>query len=430
VPIVFPAASSRHVLAAGFAELAGPVPAVTENQSRRVLRHHSLCRGASPQRDKSKSKPRPSTTVRELGERWTSGELHADYPDQIRLKRTVTDDVLRLERYVYPVIGPKAVAAVTLDDAEAVMRALPAALSPLTRRNIGQALVRLLNMAVYPLRLIERSPIPKGFLPKARQHKALAYLYPDEDRRLMACPDVPLCFRLLWGFLIREGMRAGEALALTWTDIDLDRGAVRLDRNKTDDPRAWALSPGVAQALKRYFDNHRPTDAESDLVFTNELGRPLIGCKLAGLLRDHLTLIGLRWERPELFKTTAERQHIRVHDLRGSFVTIGLANGRSEAWIADRKGHRSSQMIARYKRTARTFAELGLGDLTPLNQAIPELADPASESAVAQAVDHDVGHPWPTPASPAIESNRNSGSQLPDLNRRPAVYETAALPLS
>lgn len=56
-------------------------------------------------------------------------------------------------------------------------------------------------------------------------------------------------------------MRAGEALALTWTDIDLDRGAVRLDKNKTDAPRAWALSPGVAQALKRYLESHRPTGA-------------------------------------------------------------------------------------------------------------------------------------------------------------------------
>jgi len=38
-------------------------------------------------------------------------------------------------------------------------------------------------------------------------------------------------------------MRRGR---VKWTDLDLERGAVRLDKNKTDDPRAWALAPDVA----------------------------------------------------------------------------------------------------------------------------------------------------------------------------------------
>jgi hypothetical protein len=41
---------------------------------------------------------------------------------------------------------------------------------------------------------------------------------------------------------------------------------------------------------------------------------------------------------------------------------------------ADRTGHRSSVMIQRYRRAARTFAELGLGELASLAQALPELA--------------------------------------------------------
>jgi integrase len=84
----------------------------------------------------------------------------------------------------------------------------------------------------------------------------------------------------------------------------------------------------------------------------------------------------LKKERPELFQTTAERQRIRVHDLRGSFVTVLLANSRSESWIADRTGHRSSAMINRYKRISRTFEELDLGALAPLCDAVPELRGP------------------------------------------------------
>ena len=41
--------------------------------------------------------------------------------------------------------------------------------------------------------------------------------------------------------------------------------------------------------------------------------------------------------------------------------------------VQDRTGHTSSSMINLYRRTARTAAELGLGELLPLDVAIPEL---------------------------------------------------------
>jgi integrase len=229
-------------------------------------------------------------------------------------------------------------------------------------------------MAVYPLRLIERSPIPRGFLPKNSKHKAMAYLYVEEDARLLACAKVPLPYRLLWGFLAREGMRLGEALTLTYADLDLTRGAVKLDRNKTDDARAWALSPGVADCLKCYREQFRKKAKPDSLVFVDEHGAPFDSRALPVRLRKHLSLAGVK--RAELFLTTEHRMRMRVHDLRGTFVTVALANGRSESWISDRTGHKSSQMINHYKRTARTLNELGQGDFSPLASAISELAKP------------------------------------------------------
>lgn len=52
---------------------------------------------------------------------------------------------------------------------------------------------------------------------------------------------------------------------------------------------------------------------------------------------------------------------------------MNLALGKSEAWITDRTGHSSSQMIYLYKRQARTHAELNLGGFVSLVEAIPEL---------------------------------------------------------
>jgi integrase len=87
--------------------------------------------------------------------------------------------------------------------------------------------------------------------------------------------------------------------------------------------------------------------------------------------RDHLAA-GI--DRPVLFEKSKARQSIRIHDTRATFITVSLANGKSETWVQDRTGHKSSIMINRYRRAARTAAELGLGELRPLDQTIPELA--------------------------------------------------------
>lgn len=315
--------------------------------------------------------PRGQVTLKAFGQRWTTGELHAEHPDHVPEKKSAHKDKQILERWVYPVAGHVALAAFSLRDAQEVLRRVPRDLSTATRRHVAQTMVRLCNLAVYPCELIPASPLPKGFLPKVRTRPG-AYLYPTEDRALLACvgtpkrPGVPLVNRLIYGFLTREGMRREEALTLTWDDLDLTRGAVRLDTNKTDDPRAWALDAGVVKALAwwRSRNKHAPSDAS---VF-GEIADPH---HLAASLQDHLQRAGI--DRAELFEHTEARRRVNVHALRATFVTLSLANGKSEAWVQDRTGHRSSVMVNRYRRVARTAAELRLGALTPLHRAIPEI---------------------------------------------------------
>jgi integrase len=308
-------------------------------------------------------------TFRELAEQWVKGELHDRWPDHVKKKKSVDDDKGRLD-VLYVTIGGVRLEAFTLDDAERAMASLDRSLSSATRRQYAQLISKVLKLAVYPCKIIERSPLPVGFLPKVKNTKATAYLYPDEDAALLKCqgddekPGVPLVRRVLYGFLAREGLRLGEALALRWADLDLERGTVNLDKNKTDDPRFWVLAPGVAAALRRFkAEGVKPTAA----VFAG-IDEP----HMADCFRNDLGAAGVT--RAELFDRTPTRLPIRVHDLRATFVTLSLAAGRSETWVADRTGHKSSAMINRYRRAARTAAELGLGELRPLDQAIPELA--------------------------------------------------------
>jgi integrase len=308
-------------------------------------------------------------TIREFAEQWTDGTLHARHPDHIKVKRSVEDDISRFKTHIFPVVEKVRVMDFTLDHALAILSKMPAGRATNTRRSVALLVNHLIELAVFPCRIIERNPLPRGWAPKPGKRKAVAYLYPDEDAQLMQCADVPLLDRLVYGVLAREGMRTTELLCLTWSDFDLKRGTVALDRNKTDDPRTWVLDPGVAEGLRAWRDRYRP-DARPDLVFVEE-GQSANRHRLAGRLRAHLRRAGI--SRPVLFEKTAQRQPVRAHDLRGTFVTLSLASGRTETWVADRTGHKTSQMINRYRQPARSATELGLGWLRPLDEVIPEL---------------------------------------------------------
>ena len=88
--------------------------------------------------------------------------------------------------------------------------------------------------------------------------------------------------------------------------------------------------------------------------------------------------------RAQLFERSDKRRPVRAHDTRSGFITIALACGRTEAWVQDRTGHKSSNQINGYRRQARTAAELGLGDWTPLDVAIPELGPEAGDGGEAK----------------------------------------------
>lgn len=94
---------------------------------------------------------------------------------------------------------------------------------------------------------------------------------------------------------------------------------------------------------------------------------------IAVQLREGLKQAGVT--RAQLFEQSGKRIRLRAHDLRATFITLALMNGRTEDWVRTRTGHKTSQMIARYRREAATAAELALGCLHPLHEAIPELAE-------------------------------------------------------
>lgn len=365
-------------------------------------------------------------TFADVADLWTDGELTKRYPDHCPAKVSVDGDRSRL-RSLKKSVGHVPIATFTLDDAERAMANLPeTCVAPGSRWQYSQTLCRVIQLAVWPLRLRPDNPIPKGFRPKIRTRAAMQWLYPDEEARLVACESIPLARRLFWGVLAREGLRDGsEATRVTWECVDLERGTLRLDKNKTKSPRTWKLDASVVRALARWKKLQYP-DAEPPagaLVLVDENGAPWDGVRFAEVFRDDLRAAGIT--RPELYeRVPGVRNPIRAHDLRATFITVKLGCGWTEAQISTKTGHQTSAMIARYRRVAQMANELDVGDFRPLDALLFADAEPVPPP-VPPASPHRTKK---REAAPANASPRQSERQaLPRDSSRPALPVTNSL---
>ena len=138
----------------------------------------------------------------------------------------------------------------------------------------------------------------------------------------------------LWGLLAMTGMRRGEALGLSWEDLDMEAGAVAIRRAwipvdgvaQFSEPksrrsrRTIALDPVTLEALKAHAARQADEQsgwqeglAEAGLVFTRPDGRPLVPWVVSKAFGDH--------------GRAALLPRIPLHGLRHTYATLALASG-------------------------------------------------------------------------------------------------------
>jgi len=152
---------------------------------------------------------------------------------------------------------------------------------------------------------------------------------------------------------LTTGMRAGELLALQWKDVDLNRGALQVNRSLTRGKEGWRfdepktvksrrrikLGPTLVQALQL----HRSRQAaqrlragiryeDLDLVFAAENGHPMDRHNLSN-----------RHFKP-LLDAAGPSKSIRLHDLRHTYATLLLAAGEHPKIVSEALGHASIQL--------------------------------------------------------------------------------------
>ena len=168
--------------------------------------------------------------------------------------------------------------------------------------------------------------------------------------------------------LAYAGLRPGEALALTWRHVGnrslLVDGAVaygEIGATKTGSTRSVPLLGPLADDLHVWWEvSGKPGDSE--LVFPGRDGRP--------------------WSK-EAYKSWTRRSYAqpakylkiastRPYDLRHSFVSLLIHEGRSVVDVAQQAGHAPTMTLSTY---AHVFAELGHEDRTPAEEQIRRARD-------------------------------------------------------
>jgi integrase len=266
---------------------------------------------------------------------------------------TLAIDAGRIERHIKPLIGRRAVAAVTREDIETLLYDIAAgktAGKTKTAKKRGLAHVRggkgAANRVVGLLGGIFTYAVRCRMRPDNPVHGVMLFADGKRERRLTDVEYKALGDALraadqanIWPaaiaigrFLALTGWRSGEALALRWDEIDLARRTATLGDTKTGKsvrPLAHAACE-VLRSLMRSGELVFPaTRGSGDLIMS---GFKKMWKKIAGLGRLP--------------------NDVTPHTLRHSFTSLAGDLGYSEPTIAALVGHKGRSVTSRYIHSA------------------------------------------------------------------------------
>lgn len=150
-------------------------------------------------------------------------------------------------------------------------------------------------------------------------------------------------YEALFALAITTGMRPSEYLALTWSDLDLERGTVSVSKTLVWRERSWyfedtkrersrrmiKLQNWVLALLRRSSEKASLTGPKPrDLVFTSNRGGPIHEAKLV-------------WRHFKPLLVSAGLPNIRLYDLRHTAATLAVTAGVSPKIISEQLGHAS-----------------------------------------------------------------------------------------
>lgn len=221
-------------------------------------------------------------------------------------------------------------------------------LAPFTIRGYFSILSNLLQKAK-KLKLIKDNPCEGIELPKqARKVKTIPLSTEEGCRFLKACDSIKggEIFRMA----LLTGLRPGELLALTWADIDFNKGTVQITKavKHTKEKGAFLGEPKTASGRRCiYMDlplldmlRRMKKSSFSIFIFPNKKGQLNYPNKL-------------KYNFKKILKAAEIKRPFRIYDLRHSHASLLLEKGIPIQAISARLGHASINTTLAYYVHAR-----------------------------------------------------------------------------
>jgi integrase len=122
---------------------------------------------------------------------------------------------------------------------------------------------------------------------------------------------------VLYAVALFTGMRAGEIAALEWSDVDLERRIIAVQRSfdgptKSDRVRYVPVLDALLPVLRAWRSKH-----PGRLVFTNTAGTMF--APSARIFQEVLHRVLTAADFPKVQRLGRERPYVRFHDLRHTF---------------------------------------------------------------------------------------------------------------
>lgn len=339
----------------------GRYGALTAERAREMakLALADVAAGGDPQGGRAKQ--RAEMTVAELC------DLYVKEGCALKKPLTVYTDKGRIERHIKPLLGRKRPSNLTREDVEKFMVDVATGKTATTEKTKvrGKAVVRggpgaatrtlgllgsIMAFAV-SRKLCADNPV-RG-VKRFKDRKNERFLSPAELGRLGAVLEAmeaegvhPYGLAII-RLLAFTGARRDEIASLKWREVDLDRGALRLETSKTGQ-KVLSLSPGAAAILAGVTPI-----AENPFVFP--AGRVRAKGDKKGERNgtregaDYYKGVPKVWQAA---RARAKLPDVRLHDLRHTFASFGAGGGFGLPVIGKLLGHRNAATTARYAHLA------------------------------------------------------------------------------
>lgn len=246
-----------------------------------------------------------------------------------------------IARYVLPRLGERRFGELSAAEVQGLYsELLNRKLSARTIRYTHSVLFSALRQAVR-WRLLLANPAEEVYLPRHSRRRFTVFDV-DQARQFIAAISGHR-YEVLFALALTTGMRPSEYLALTWSDFDLERGAVSVSKTLQRRERRWLyedtkrersrrtikLQSWVIALVRKLEEKAKAAGVKpNDLVFTSERAGPIHEAKLVE-----------RHFKPLL--VTAGLPNIRLYDLRHTAATLASVAGVSPKVISEQLGHAS-----------------------------------------------------------------------------------------